>query len=419
MVMCVGRCVDVTLGEGFAPPDGLADFVDWLPRHHDATLAMRPDVMILAARYGDGHMRAAKALALHLLWHYPEIRVGLLDYYAFVSPRLDYTIRWAYLSSVQKAPWLWRWFYLSTQHIDPESTTQALLNRVGIQRFFDAVAPHPPKVIISTYPTAAGVVATLKRRGRLNLDNFVVMTDYSVHSQWIHRGVDRYFVGCQDMVEEMRGRGIDSRHVEVTGIPVDGRFQMPVDRGRVLASLGLPDQPTVLCMGGSYLSQSKFVRVLEELGRIPLPHNLIIGAGREPARLRAAREMARQTRYPTVALGYVDNVHELMGASDLMVTKAGGLTVTEALCRGLPVIVYRQIPGQEDANAQFLVRHGAGVIAHNPKGVSALVADLLRHPARLRRMARQAHDLGRPLAASAVAERVAEALERPRVHAPA
>jgi processive 1,2-diacylglycerol beta-glucosyltransferase len=410
--------VDVTGAQDLAPPDELADFVDWLPRHHDATLAMRPDVMILAARYGDGHIRAAKALALELLWRFPDIRVGLLDYYAFVSPRLDYTIRWAYLSSVQKAPWLWRWFYLSTQHIDPESTTQALLNRIGIQRFFEAVSPNPPKVIISTYPTAAGVVATLKRRGRLHLHNFVVMTDYSVHSQWIHRGVDRYFVGCQDMVDEMRGRGIDPGMVEVTGIPVDGRFQMPVDRRRVLASMGLPDQPTVLCMGGSYLSQSKFVRVLEELARIPWPHNLIIGAGREPARLRAAQEMARQAKHPTVALGYVDNVHELMAASDLMVSKAGGLTVTEALCRGLPVIVYRQIPGQEDANAEFLVRHGAGVIAHNPKGLSTLVSDLLRHPAQLKRMARQARDLGRPLAAQTVADRVAEALERPRVHAP-
>jgi processive 1,2-diacylglycerol beta-glucosyltransferase len=409
----------LALDDGGTPSNELAAFVDWLPMHHDATLQMQPEVMILAARYGDGHMRAAKALALQLLWKHPQIRVGLLDYYAFVSPRLDYTIRWAYLSSVQKAPWLWRWFYLSTQHIDPESTTQALLNRIGIQRFFEAVSLHPPKVVISTYPTAAGVVATLKRRGRLNVTNFVVMTDYSVHSQWIHRGVDRYFVGCQDMVDEMRGRGIDPRKVEVTGIPVDGRFQLPVNRTEVLRRLGLPDQPTVLYMGGSYLPQSKFVRVLQELDHISVPHNLIIGAGREPARVRAARALQRHTRHPTVALGYVDNVHELMGASDLMVSKAGGLTVTESLCRSLPLVIYRQIPGQEEANAEFLVRHGAGVTAHNPRGVAVLINDLLRHPAKLRRMARQAHELGRPQAAATVAEAVQAELERPRLHAPA
>jgi processive 1,2-diacylglycerol beta-glucosyltransferase len=407
------------LDDGHTPSNELAAFVEWLPMHHDATLQMQPDVMILAARYGDGHMRAAKALALELLWKHPHIRVGLLDYYGFVSPRLDYTIRWAYLSSVQKAPWLWRWFYLSTQHIDPESTTQALLNRIGIQRFFEAVSPHPPRVVVSTYPTAAGVVATLKRRGRLDVTNFVVMTDYSVHSQWIHRGVDRYFVGCEDMVDEMRGRGIDPSNVEVTGIPVDGRFQLPVARDEVLRRIGLRDQPTVLYMGGSYLPQTKFVRVLQELDRIGAPHNLIIGAGREPARLRAARAFERQSRHPTAALGYVDNVHELMGASDLMVSKAGGLTVTESLCRSLPLVIYRQIPGQEEANAQFLVRHGAGVIAHNPRGVAAVVNDLLRHPGKLKRMARQAHDLGRPQAAAAVADAVQAALERPRLHAPA
>lgn len=407
------------LDDGIAAPEGLAAFVNWLPEHHEAALAMQPEVMILAARFGDGHMRAAKAIALHLLTHHPEVRVGLLDYYGFVNPRLDYTIRWAYLGSVQKVPWLWRWFYMSTQRINPESTTQALLNRIGIQRFHEAVSAHPPKVIISTYPTAAGVVATLKRRGQLDVMNYVVMTDYTVHSQWIHTGVDRYFVGCADMVEEMRARNIDTRMVEVAGIPVDGRFSETADRRAILNRLGLDERPTILYMGGSYLSQTHFVKVLEAMEPIRAAHNLIIVGGREPARFQAAKAFARSSRHPTVALGFVDNVHELMAASNLLVTKAGGLTVTEALCRGLPMLVYRQIPGQEDANAEFLERHGAGVIAHHPRDVARIVSDLLEHPRKLKGMARAASDLGRPDASEKIAVRVLEALQGHRVHAPA
>lgn len=409
----------MALDDGVQARDGLAAFVDWLPEHHEATLAMRPDVMILAARYGDGHIRAAKALALHFLVHHPNIRVGLLDYYAFVSPRLDYTIRWAYLSSVQKAPWLWRWFYQSTQKIDPESTTQALLNRIGMQRFYEAVVAHPPKAIISTYPTAAGVVATLKRRGLLDVANYVVTTDYAVHSQWLHTGVDRYFVGCDDMVKEMRDRGIDPRLVDVSGIPVDTRFTQPVDRGKVLAGLGLPDVPTLLYMGGSYLPQSHFERALSVLDALEAPHNVIVVAGRERARLEAAERFSRVSRHPTVALGYVGNVHELMAASSLLITKAGGLTVTEALDRGIPTLVYRQIPGQEDANAEFLERHGAGRMARNDKELAEIAGELLDHPWELMKMARAARELARPHAADHIVDRVLEDLQRRSVHAPA
>jgi processive 1,2-diacylglycerol beta-glucosyltransferase len=405
------------LGDDAKAPEGLAAFVDWLPEHHRATLQMRPEVMVLAARYGDGHLRAAKGITLALLAHWPQIRVGLLDYYGFVNPALDNFIRWCYMTSVRYVPWAWRWFYESTQYIDPRGSTQAMLNRIGIRQFYEAIREAPPEIIVSTYPTAAGVVATLKRQGLVKAANLVVMTDYAVHSQWIHDGVDKYFVGCDDMVEELKARGIPENRVEVSGIPVDQRFGSPVDRSAVLASLGLPDQPTILYMGGSYLPQHRFERVLRHLARISTPHNLIIVAGREPARYQAAQSFAHQSRHPVAALGYVNNVHELMGIAALLISKAGGLTVTEALCRGLPQLIFRQIPGQEDANAAFLVRHGAGVVARTEEEVAMRVEHLLNHPLELMQMARRSRELGRPHATHYIARRIAEARERHRLDA--
>lgn len=406
--------------DGRPAPEDLAALVDWFPEHHAETLAMRPDILILAARFGDGHMRAAKAIAYHLLSQHDDLSVGLLDYYGFVNPKLDHTIQWAYLTSVRRVPWLWRWFYVSTQRIDPSSTTQALLNRIGMERFYEAIRPRPPKVILSTYPTAAGVVSTLKRKRLLNVVNYVVMTDYGVHSQWIHEGVDRYFVGGEDMVEELKHRGVDPRQVEVTGIPVDDRFSQPVDGAAVLRRLGLSaDRPTVLYMGGSYLPPGRYERVLAALDRIAPPHNLIIVGGRDPARQQAAEAFARQSRHPTLAFGFRDDVHELMAASTLLITKAGGLTVTEALCRGLPMVIYRQIPGQEDENARFLSRHGAGRIVRREADLVAVVTTLLNRPDELARMAQAARSLARPDAAERIARRLREALERQWVNAPA
>ncbi|MCL4352489.1 MAG: glycosyltransferase [Firmicutes bacterium] len=397
----------------------LAEWVNWLPNHHDATLAMHPEVMILAARYGDGHLRAAKAIALQLLLLNPSIKLGILDYYRFVNPKLDHTIRWAYLNSVRFAPSLWRWFYTATQRIDPLSSTQQFLNHIGLTRFYDAISATPPKIIVSTYPTAAGVVSTLKQAGKLDVINYVVMTDYSVHSQWIHPAVDGYFVGSEDMKDELLARGIAPDKITVSGIPVDERFKEMVDAMAVRQRYGIDDHPVILFMGGSYMPLVEFEKILRVIDEIPNQHTTLVIAGREMARQRIARGYREHSKNAMVVLNYVDNVHELMAVADLLVSKAGGLTTTESLCRGLPVVIYRPIPGQEDANAEFLVRHGAGRRAKTEEEVGELITYLLQHPWEIRAMARQSGQLGHPEAATAIALAIDDSLVGRRAHAPA
>ncbi len=387
-----------------------AAWLEWAAAHHQETLEMHPDVMILAARYGDGHLRAAKAVGLKLLLSQPSARVGVLDYYKFVNPHLDSVIRWAYLTSVRTIPSVWKRFYTATQRINPESSTQQFLNRIGIEDFYRAIASHPPKVVVCTYPTAAGVVSTLKRQGRLKALNYVVMTDYSIHSQWIHKYVDLYFVGGQDMQDALVARGVPRDRVVVSGIPVDGRFEEPVNEEAVRQQLGLGDQPTILFMGGSYMPLQEFSQVLPAIDRVKTPHATVVIAGREPNRLRIAMQYQKTATNPMVVLGYVDNVHELMGVASVLVSKAGGLTTTEALCRGVPMLIYRPIPGQEDANATYVVRHGAGYLAKDHHDVSETLAHLLSHPWEMKAMMRQARTLGHPDASDLISRRILEAL---------
>ncbi len=397
----------------------LIELVDQMPDHHLETLARHPKVLILAARYGDGHLRAAKAVALELLQADPDPSLGLLDYYRFVNPRLDNGIRWAYLSSVRFAPGLWRWFYTSTQGIDPSSKAQKFLNQIGLNRFYQAIRQDPPEVIVSTYPTAAGVVSALKRQGRLAPVNFAVLTDYSVHSQWIHPGIDRYFVGSEDMKAELIERRLNPESIIVSGIPVDERFRLPVEEHRVRESLNLDDSPVVLFMGGAYMPQHEFETVLAAIDQVPETHATIVIAGRAGQRRAIAEAYQQRAKNRLVVLDYVDNVHELMAISSMLVSKAGGLTTTESLCRGLPVVIYRPIPGQEDANADFLQRHGAGIRAYQESEVGEIVAQLLHSPWQLKAMARQARLLGHPEAAETVARYVLEARAEGRAHAPA
>ncbi len=398
-------------------PEAPEEWIEWLPQHHEAALASRPEVMILAARYGDGHLRAAKAIGLKLLSTNPEPKLGILDYYKFVNPHLDNAIRWAYLSSVRFVPGVWKRFYTATQRIDPESPTQQFLNRIGIESFYEAIRPAPPKVIVSTYPTAAGVVSTLKNQGRLNALNYVVMTDYSIHSQWIHKHVDRYFVGGDDMKEALVDRGVPADRVVVSGIPVDSRFEAPVNEEAVRRQLGLGSEPILLFMGGSYMPINEFQDVLSQIDKITLPHATVVVSGREENRRQVALEYQKRATHPMVVLGYVNNVHELMGVSAILISKAGGLTTTEALCRGVPMLIYRPIPGQEDANAAYVVKHGAGFLAKDQNDVSEMVSHLLAHPWELKAMARQARGLGHPEAAAVIADAVRSALAAGEAHA--
>ncbi|WP_430626593.1 MGDG synthase family glycosyltransferase [Sulfobacillus thermotolerans] len=260
----------------------------------------------------------------------------------------------------------------------------------------------------------------MKQQGKLDAINFVVMTDYSVHSQWIHPAVDMYFVGSEDMRNELLDRKVPDSKIMVSGIPVDERFQEEVDIERVKASLNVDATlPILLFMGGAYMPIGEYVQVLKILDQVRVPHTTIVIAGHEAVRMNLAKQYLPQAANPMVVLGYVNNVHELMAISSLLISKAGGLTTTESLCRGLPTIIYRPIPGQEDANAEFLVRNGAGRRAHSEEDLGEIVTHLLEHPWELKSMAHQARALGHADAAQIVAQQIYLALQNEEAHAPA
>jgi processive 1,2-diacylglycerol beta-glucosyltransferase len=196
-----------------------------------------------------------------------------------------------------------------------------------------------------------------------------------------------------------------------TGIPVDGRFAAPVDRAAARRALGLRgDAPVVLLMGGGagVMPMAELVEALEGLAR---PLQLVAVAGRNEGLLTRLAGLAGRLWHCSLRpLGFVDNVDVLMGAADLLVSKPGGLTAAEALARGLPLVVYRPIPGQEEANTSFLTAGGAAVRVESAAELAALAGGLLADDGALGAMQAAALRLGRPGAAAAVARLVMDRL---------
>ncbi len=364
-------------------------------------------VLLLSAMYGEGHRRAAQAVSLALDGLQPPLPHWEEDYFEFVDHRLNRLVARTYVLSVRHVPLLWHAFYSGTSRIAPDSSIQRFLNGLGRGRLLHHLQARGPRVVVNTFPTPAGVLSTLKGRGEVNVPNLVVITDYTVHSQWLHPHVDRYYVGSDSVREGMIRRGVPGERILATGIPVHPRFSTLPSRAEVHAELGLDERPTVLAMAGAYGMIGGFPDIVRELMREDLPCQLLVIAGRD-AQLRAALEALPQGRRASLRVfGFVEDIERLYAASDFVFGKAGGLTVTETLQCGLPMLIFRPIPGQEEVNAAFVADAHAGVWVREQADLRAAFRAFVTDEALRERLSQGSRRLRRPAAAAEIAKDVA------------
>jgi processive 1,2-diacylglycerol beta-glucosyltransferase len=335
-------------------------------------------LLVLSASYGEGHQQAANAVRDALAAMSPNTEVEILDYMRYVHPVLDSVAKYCYLKSVKFAPALYGWFYKGTSQIPPSSLIQRQLNSLGIEDLASTLENYQPDVVLSTFPTPAGVVSYLKQKGRTNVPLATIITDHAIHSQWIHPLTDMYFVGSNHVRRGLVARGTDPDNIQVTGIPIRPAFLQEFNKAELCAKYGVdPSIPTVLLMGGAYGVMGDITQICEELFNYPHPIQVFVVTGRNE-RLKAQLDpIPRGLNSRVFVFGFVKEIYELMAISDLMLTKAGGLTISEALALQLPMLLYRPIPGQEVQNAKFLVHAGVAVLARNRRQVSEHLRDLL------------------------------------------
>jgi processive 1,2-diacylglycerol beta-glucosyltransferase len=366
-------------------------------------------VLILSASYGEGHQQAAKAIREALWKEDPAVEVRIVDYLQMVNPILDAFARYCYIQSVRFIPSFYGFLYERTNHIKSTSWIQNRLNQLGIQELEQYVKAFDPEIVISTFPIPAGVMSVLKERGIIDVPTATVITDHAVHSQWIHPCTDLYFVGSDDVKKQLLQRGIPDEKVYVTGIPIRNIFQKPVDCSELYPKYQLnPDLPIVLVMGGSYGVLKDIIKICEELFEYPKPIQVIVVCGRNSKLYEQILRKAQHATNPVRVFGFVQEVYELMAVSDFIVTKAGGLTISESLAMELPMLLYRPIPGQEEQNAKLLVRSGVAVLAHTRKQVFEHLHNLLRDDTQnpLRVMSQNAKRMKKPFSADCIAKEV-------------
>jgi processive 1,2-diacylglycerol beta-glucosyltransferase len=330
------------------------------------------DILILSASYGGGHNQVARALTQALQIQAPGMKIITVDYSELLAPLFCRLTQFGYTQSIRHFPVGYALYYQATGRISPDSFWQKSLNRMGYTELIVLVNRLRPKVIISTFPLPAGVLSKMKSSGHLNVPNVTVITDISVHSQWIHPNTDLYLVGSDEVAFGLIERGIKSGKIVVTGIPILPAFTKHYDQKRVRQEFGLQsDTKLVLFMGGSegVFGATNFHQLLKTV-RTLTEAVVVTGSNHELyEKLKTAN-----VNYPEIKpCSYVDNIAGLMETADLLVTKAGGISISEALAKGLPMVIYKPNPGQEEANAAYLRKRRTAIIAKGERRLRAAI----------------------------------------------
>jgi len=315
-------------------------------------------VLLLSEGFGTGHTQAAYALSVGLRQLSPRIQTRVIELGTFLNPVIGPMIVSAYRKTVSSQPKLVGKFYRSGYHKSMNRVTQFALHRLFYNQVSDVINQLKPDCIICTHPIPNAVVSRLKRLG-LDVPLYTLITDYDAHATWTNPEVNTYLVSTPTVRSKLISLGVSPKSIEVTGIPVHPNFWHPHDRAETLAQFHLKDMPTVLIMGGGWglLYGEELVEYMTKyLDRVQL---ILCMGSNEKAREKLMADPRFQ--HPNVhVLGFTKEISKLMDVSDLLVTKPGGMTCTEGLAKGMPMLFYEPIPGQEEENAEYFITHGFG-----------------------------------------------------------
>jgi len=363
--------------------------------------AKEPKILIISASFGEGHRQASVALQEEFQQQIPQATVRLVDFGQFMNRAFYEFVRLSYIFSLRYAPFLYGCFYRRTMRIRPDSFFQRRLNHLGQKALQHFLNEYRPNLVVSTYPTPTGVLAQLRQQGLTDVPLATVITDYTVHSQWLHPAVDFYFVGADSLREGLIARGLNPSCIYASGIPVRRQFAQPLEKLQARQQLGLqPQLPVLLLMGGAFGVLPRLPQMPHLLHSLLPDIQLLVICGRNALlQHRFAQEATQLPSGHMHVFGYVENVDVFMAAADLIVTKAGGLTVTEALACHLPLLIFRPLPGQEEQNTRFLVQAGAAFVAHRLSELEKQLIELFSEPEKLAQMQAAAARLAKPKAA--------------------
>ena len=324
-------------------------------------------VLIFYASYGGGHLSAAKSVLQYIEENYSDIEVQMVDCMKYISKALEKLTTSAYKEMAKKTPKLWGKVYHGAESgIIGEFSKDS--NHLMARKLEKLIHSYEPDLIISTHPFSSQMISYLKKKQKINCELATILTDFAMHEQWLigHEFTEFFFVSNDSMKSDIIEYGVDSNKIHITGIPMSSRFSQNYNREDVCNLFGLdPQKKVILFFGGGEfgLGKERTVKILETLIKNAKEYQIVAISGKNEKMKDAFEDLVYEFNASNrvKVLGFTDKVPELMSISSVVFTKPGGLTTTESLASELPIVIMNPIPGQEEENAEFLEKFGAGI----------------------------------------------------------
>lgn len=379
-----------------------------------------PRILILSAAVGSGHLRAAEAIECALKQVRPDAILEKADVLALSTAPFRHCYGQMYLELIRFAPAFLGQIYNAMDKPTPPDRSdywyrlRVSLERMSMRPLLNLLRSQPWDLVINTFFLPGEIVASLRRDGHFAAPQVMVVTDFETHGNWVCEPCERYFTATDEAAAYLQCFGVPPGRAITTGIPIHPVFTEPKDRSACLARQGLKgDRPVLLLLAGGH-GASPLEDPYHALLEIQRPVDVVVVCGHNE---EAARRLARlpvPPRHRCKVLGYTHDMDELLVAADLVVTKPGGLTVSEALARGAGLVLINPIPGQEERNSDYLLENGAAIKINHLPTLAHKLAALLDDRDRLTRLRAAARRLARPRAAFDIAEESLAVLHQAR-----
>lgn len=348
-------------------------YISEVSGHHSATLAIESAIKILS----------------------PDTEILNINTFNYTNPISEKIVNRLYMGVIKRTPLIWDYLYDNPQIVTGTEKIKEVIHKFNSPKLKNLFDRFNPDAVCCTQAFPCGMVADFKKSYNSNITLVAVLTDYIPHSYWIYDAVDYYITPTEDITMRLIKKGIAPHKIKSLGIPIDPKFNDEVDRNKIMQKLKLePYLPVILIMGGGH-GLGPINALIKSLDKVRKEFQEIIvtGINRKLYNYLARRISKHKKRISLFE--FVDNIHELMSISDILITKPGGITTAEALAKKLPMVIVRPLPGQEAHNTAYLIENQAAVKIDNPHKICPLIEGLLEDQNKLKSLSDSAGRISR------------------------